>query len=120
MQDGHSDRLSVSSLADPDCSSLLDEEDCRESGGSAVSPQRNGPVAPRRSPRRSPLRSRMDSLTEGTSLGRPTSSQPGKEQQSREADESCRHIDQVLILVTNMMKLLETVSLSSLSYFPFA
>lgn len=115
MQDGHSDRLSVSSLsvADPDCSSLLDEEDCRESGGSAVSPQRNGPVGLRRSPRRSPLRSRMDSLTEGTSLGRPTSSHPGKEQQSREADESCcGHIDQVLLLVTNMMKLLETVSLS--------
>lgn len=112
MQDGHSDHLSVSSLADPDCSSLLDEEDCRESGGSAVSPQRNGPVAPRRSPRRSPLRSRMDSLTEGTSLRRPTSSHPGKERQSREVDESCGHINQVLILVTNMIKLLQTMSLS--------
>uniref|UniRef100_A0A672GX54 DENN domain containing 4A n=1 Tax=Salarias fasciatus TaxID=181472 RepID=A0A672GX54_SALFA len=56
-KDGHSDRLSV---GDPDCSSLLDEDDCGASECSVVSPQRNGPVGPpgpRRSPRRSPLRS---------------------------------------------------------------
>ncbi|KAI3376891.1 hypothetical protein L3Q82_000144 [Scortum barcoo] len=78
-KDGHSDRLSVSSLGvgDPDCSSLLDEEDCVESGSSVVSPQRNGPAGPRRSPRRSPLRSRLDSPTAGSSLGRPTSLLPG-------------------------------------------
>uniref|UniRef100_A0AAQ5YVR6 UDENN domain-containing protein n=1 Tax=Amphiprion ocellaris TaxID=80972 RepID=A0AAQ5YVR6_AMPOC len=67
-KDGHSDHLSVSSLGvgDPDCSSLLDEDDCGESGSSVVSPQRNGPIGPqgpRRSPRRSPLRSRLDSPT---------------------------------------------------------
>ncbi|KAM7405735.1 hypothetical protein PAMP_000162 [Pampus punctatissimus] len=81
-KDGHCDRLSVSSLGvgDPDCSSLLDEEDCRESRSSAVSPQKNGPVGllgPRRSPRRSPLHSRLDSPTAGSSLGRPTSLLPG-------------------------------------------
>uniref|UniRef100_A0A3Q1BIM3 UDENN domain-containing protein n=1 Tax=Amphiprion ocellaris TaxID=80972 RepID=A0A3Q1BIM3_AMPOC len=45
-KDGHSDHLSVSSLGvgDPDCSSLLDEDDCGESGSSVVSPQRNGPI----------------------------------------------------------------------------
>uniref|UniRef100_A0A3P8RLK9 DENN domain containing 4A n=1 Tax=Amphiprion percula TaxID=161767 RepID=A0A3P8RLK9_AMPPE len=67
-KDGHSDHLSVSSLGvgDPDCSSLLDEDDCGESGSSVVSPQRNGPIGPqgsRRSPKRSPLRSRLDSPT---------------------------------------------------------
>uniref|UniRef100_UPI0037E766CA C-myc promoter-binding protein-like n=1 Tax=Semicossyphus pulcher TaxID=241346 RepID=UPI0037E766CA len=78
-KDGLSDRLSVSSLGvgDPDCSSMLDEEDCRESGSSVVSPQRNGPVGPRKSPRRSPFRSRLDSPTAGSSLGRPTSLLPG-------------------------------------------
>ncbi|XP_044074973.1 C-myc promoter-binding protein-like isoform X3 [Siniperca chuatsi] len=78
-KDGHSDRLSVSSLGagDPDCSSLLDEEECGESERSEVSPQRNGPAGPRRSPRRSPLRSRLDSPTAGSSLGRPTSLLPG-------------------------------------------
>ncbi|XP_045887919.1 C-myc promoter-binding protein-like isoform X2 [Micropterus dolomieu] len=79
-KDGLSDRLSVSSLGvgDPDCSSLLDEEDCGESGSSVVSPQRNGPAGPRRSPRRSPLRSRLDSPTAGSSLGGPTSLLPDK------------------------------------------
>ncbi|XP_030269962.1 C-myc promoter-binding protein-like isoform X6 [Sparus aurata] len=78
-KDGHSDRLSVSSLGvgDPDCSSLLDEEYCGESGSSVVSPLRNGPMGPRRSPRRSPLRSRLDSTPPGSSLGRPTSLLPG-------------------------------------------
>ncbi|XP_075934693.1 C-myc promoter-binding protein-like isoform X4 [Anarhichas minor] len=78
-KDGHSDRLSVSSLGvgDPDCSSLLDEEDCGECEGSVISPQRNGPAGPRRSPRRSPLRSRLDSPSAGSSLGRPTSLLPG-------------------------------------------
>ncbi|XP_073320360.1 C-myc promoter-binding protein-like isoform X2 [Pagrus major] len=78
-KDGHSDRLSVSSLGvgEPDCSSLLDEEYCGESGSSVVSPQRNGPMGPRRSPRRSPLRSRLDSTPPGSSLGRPTSLLPG-------------------------------------------
>uniref|UniRef100_A0A671VNT8 DENN domain containing 4A n=1 Tax=Sparus aurata TaxID=8175 RepID=A0A671VNT8_SPAAU len=77
-KDGHSDRLSVSSLGvgDPDCSSLLDEEYCGESGSSVVSPLRNGPMGPRRSPRRSPLRSRLDSTPPGSSLGRPTSFSP--------------------------------------------
>ncbi|XP_070815245.1 C-myc promoter-binding protein-like isoform X9 [Chaetodon trifascialis] len=76
-KDGHGDRLSVSSLGvgDPDCSSLLDEEDRGES--SVVSPQRNGPMGPRRSPRRSPLRSRLDSPTAASSLRRPTSLLPG-------------------------------------------
>ncbi|XP_076590195.1 C-myc promoter-binding protein-like isoform X10 [Chaetodon auriga] len=76
-KDGHSDRLSVSSLGvgDPDCSSLLDEVDCGER--CVVSPQRNGPMGPRRSPRRSPLRSRLDSPTTASSLGRPTSLLPG-------------------------------------------
>ena len=79
-QDGHSDRLSVSSLGvgDPDCSSLLDEEYCGESGSSVVSPLRNGPIGPRRSPRRSPLRSRLDGTPPGSSLGRPTSLLPGE------------------------------------------
>uniref|UniRef100_A0AAQ5ZRC5 UDENN domain-containing protein n=1 Tax=Amphiprion ocellaris TaxID=80972 RepID=A0AAQ5ZRC5_AMPOC len=77
-KDGHSDHLSVSSLGvgDPDCSSLLDEDDCGESGSSVVSPQRNGPIGPqgpRRSPRRSPLRSRLDSPTAGSNHRRPTS-----------------------------------------------
>ncbi|KAM4592869.1 C-myc promoter-binding protein-like isoform 4-T4 [Odontesthes bonariensis] len=81
-KDGNSDRLSVSSLGvgDPDCSSLLDEEDCGESGCSVISPQKNspaGPMGPRRSPRRSPLHSRLDSPTAGCSLGRPTSFLPG-------------------------------------------
>ncbi|XP_074480224.1 C-myc promoter-binding protein-like isoform X9 [Sebastes fasciatus] len=78
-KDGHSDRLSVSSLGvgDPDCSSLLDEEDCGESEGPVISPQRNGSMGPRRSPRRSPLRSRLDSPSAGSSLGRPTSLLPG-------------------------------------------
>ncbi|XP_060913426.1 C-myc promoter-binding protein-like isoform X3 [Labrus mixtus] len=74
-KEGFSDRMSVSSLGvgDPDCSSMMDEEDCGESGSSVVSPQRNGPMGPRKSPRRSPLRSRLD----GPSLGRPTSLLPG-------------------------------------------
>ncbi|KAE8297696.1 C-myc promoter-binding protein DENN domain-containing protein 4A [Larimichthys crocea] len=78
-KDGHGDRLSVSSLGvgDPDRSSLLDEEDCGESESSMVSPQKNGPMGPRRSPRRSPLCSRLDSPTAGSSLGRPTSLLPG-------------------------------------------
>ncbi|XP_040885380.1 C-myc promoter-binding protein-like isoform X2 [Toxotes jaculatrix] len=81
-KDGHSDRLSVSSLGigDPDYSSLLDEDDYRESEGSLVSPQKNGhvgPSGPRRSPRRSPLRGRLDSPTAGSSHGRPTSLLPG-------------------------------------------
>nr|XP_046251362.1 C-myc promoter-binding protein-like isoform X3 [Scatophagus argus] len=78
-KDGHSDRLSVSSLGvgDPDCSSLLDEEDCGESESSVISPQRNGPTGPRRSPRRSPLRSTLESPTVASSLGRPTSLLPG-------------------------------------------
>uniref|UniRef100_A0A4W6EJX9 DENN domain containing 4A n=1 Tax=Lates calcarifer TaxID=8187 RepID=A0A4W6EJX9_LATCA len=80
-KDGHSDRMSVSSLGigDPDCSSLLDEEDCGELESSVVSPPRNGPVGPagpRRSPRRSPLRSRLDSPPAGSSHGRPTSLLP--------------------------------------------
>ncbi|XP_041639730.1 C-myc promoter-binding protein-like isoform X4 [Cheilinus undulatus] len=78
-KEGLSDRLSVSSFgaADPDCSSMLDEEDCGESGSSVVSPQRNGPVGPRKSPRRSPFRSRLDSPTAGSNRGRPTSLLPG-------------------------------------------
>uniref|UniRef100_A0A669E5A7 DENN domain containing 4A n=1 Tax=Oreochromis niloticus TaxID=8128 RepID=A0A669E5A7_ORENI len=56
-----SDHLSVSSLCagDPDCSSLLDDEDSGDTEHSMVFPLRNGPVGPpgpRRSPRRSPLR----------------------------------------------------------------
>ncbi|XP_033972875.1 C-myc promoter-binding protein-like isoform X2 [Trematomus bernacchii] len=75
-KDGHSDRLSISSLGfgDPDCASLLDDEDC---DGSLISPQRNGPSGPRRSPRRSPLRSTQHSPSAGHSLGRPTSLFPG-------------------------------------------
>ena len=71
LQDGH--RLSVSSLGvgDPDCSSLLDEEDCGESEGRVISPQRNGPAGPRRSPRRS-------SPSAASSLGRPSSLLPGE------------------------------------------
>ncbi|KAI4831052.1 hypothetical protein KUCAC02_002653, partial [Chaenocephalus aceratus] len=71
-KDGHSDRLSISSLGlgEPDCASLLDDEDC---DGSLISPQRNGPSGPRRSPRRSPLRSTQHSPSAGHSLGRPTS-----------------------------------------------
>ncbi|XP_078144118.1 C-myc promoter-binding protein-like [Centroberyx gerrardi] len=78
-KDGNSDRLSVSSLGmgDPDCSSLLDEEDCGESDGSLISPQRNGPAGPRRSPRRSPLCSRLESPTMGCSLGRAAPLLPG-------------------------------------------
>uniref|UniRef100_A0A8C9YYS6 DENN domain containing 4A n=1 Tax=Sander lucioperca TaxID=283035 RepID=A0A8C9YYS6_SANLU len=74
-KDGHSDRVSVSSLGvgDPDCSSLLDEEDCGQSEGSVISPQRDGPAGPRRSPRRS----RLGSPSAGSSLGRPTSLLPG-------------------------------------------
>uniref|UniRef100_A0A7N8XSM4 DENN domain containing 4A n=1 Tax=Mastacembelus armatus TaxID=205130 RepID=A0A7N8XSM4_9TELE len=79
-QDCHSDRLSVSSFgaADPDGSSLLDEDDI---GQRQSSPQRNGPVGPQgphRSPRPSPIRGRLDSPTAGPSLGRPTSLLPGK------------------------------------------
>uniref|UniRef100_A0A3Q2VQQ1 DENN domain containing 4A n=1 Tax=Haplochromis burtoni TaxID=8153 RepID=A0A3Q2VQQ1_HAPBU len=67
------DRLSVSSLGagDPDCSSLLDEEDSGDTEHSMVFPLRNGPVGPsgpRRSPRRSPLRSHLDSPTAGSRL----------------------------------------------------
>ncbi|XP_053199484.1 C-myc promoter-binding protein-like isoform X1 [Scomber japonicus] len=80
-KDGHCDRLSVSSFGiDPDCSSLLDDEDCRDSKSSMVSPQKNGHVGsfgPRRSPRRSPLHNRLESPTAGSSLGRPTSLLPG-------------------------------------------
>ncbi|KAM3625544.1 uncharacterized protein V6R79_013772 [Siganus canaliculatus] len=78
-KDGHSDGLSVSSLGtgDPDCSSLLDEEDCEDTGSSELSPQRNGPLGPRRSPRRSPLRRKLDSPAAGSSVGRPTSLLPG-------------------------------------------
>ncbi|XP_039980187.1 C-myc promoter-binding protein-like isoform X2 [Xiphias gladius] len=81
-KDGHSDRLSVSSLGigDPDCSSLLDEEDCGDSESSMVSSQRNGPVGPvgpRRSPRRSPLRSRLDSPTAASLLPGCILSPPG-------------------------------------------
>uniref|UniRef100_A0A3Q3J362 UDENN domain-containing protein n=1 Tax=Monopterus albus TaxID=43700 RepID=A0A3Q3J362_MONAL len=81
--DSHSNRLSTSSLGigDPDCSSLLDEEDCGELERSMVSPQRNGPIGPMgpcRSPRHSPLRSRLDSPTAGSSFGRATSLLPGR------------------------------------------
>ncbi|XP_005751471.1 C-myc promoter-binding protein-like isoform X2 [Pundamilia nyererei] len=81
-KDSQSDRLSVSSLGagDPDCSSLLDEEDSGDTEHSMVFPLRNGPVGPpgpRRSPRRSPLRSHLDSPTAGSSYGRPTSLLPG-------------------------------------------
>ncbi|KAJ7994568.1 hypothetical protein DPEC_G00250810 [Dallia pectoralis] len=58
MQDGNSDRLSVSSLGmDPDCSCLLDleEEGLMDPEGSNASPRKKCP-GPRRSPRRSPLR----------------------------------------------------------------
>ncbi|KAM9764999.1 C-myc promoter-binding protein-like isoform 2-T3 [Menidia menidia] len=73
------DRLSVSSfgVGDPDCSSLLDEEDCGELECPVISPRRNGPMGPRRSPRRSPLPSRLGSPTTGCSLGRPSSFLPG-------------------------------------------
>uniref|UniRef100_A0A672ZXE7 DENN domain containing 4A n=1 Tax=Sphaeramia orbicularis TaxID=375764 RepID=A0A672ZXE7_9TELE len=74
------DRLSVSSF-DPDCSSLLDEDDCGDPDGVRVSGQRNGPMGPpgpRKSPRRSPLRS----PTTRSSLGRPTSLLPGKSSQN--------------------------------------
>nr|XP_020480824.1 C-myc promoter-binding protein-like isoform X3 [Monopterus albus] len=82
-KDSHSNRLSTSSLGigDPDCSSLLDEEDCGELERSMVSPQRNGPIGPMgpcRSPRHSPLRSRLDSPTAGSSFGRATSLLPDK------------------------------------------
>ncbi|XP_028257524.1 C-myc promoter-binding protein-like isoform X2 [Parambassis ranga] len=81
-KDGYSDRLSVSSfgVGDPDCSSLLDEENCGQSECSVVSPQSNGPIGPtrpRRSPRPSPLRSKLDSPTAGSSHSRPTSLYPG-------------------------------------------
>ncbi|XP_028330686.1 C-myc promoter-binding protein-like isoform X2 [Gouania willdenowi] len=76
-KDGHSDRLSVSSLGvdDLDCPSLLDKVD------SARSPLRNGPAGsavPRRSPRRSPLHSTLDSPTAGTGRQRPTTLFPGR------------------------------------------
>uniref|UniRef100_A0A3Q3GHZ4 DENN domain containing 4A n=1 Tax=Labrus bergylta TaxID=56723 RepID=A0A3Q3GHZ4_9LABR len=89
-KEGFSDRMSVSSLGigDPDCSSMMDEEDCGESGSSVVSPQRNGPMGPRKSPRRSPLRSRLD----GPSLGRPTSLLPGKKMFSQK-----RQLEKLLI-----------------------
>ncbi|XP_030614313.1 C-myc promoter-binding protein-like isoform X5 [Archocentrus centrarchus] len=79
-KDSQSDRLSVSSLGvgDPDCSSLLDEEDPGETEHSVVFPLRNGPAGPRRSPRRSPLRSHLDSPTAESSRGRPTSLLPGQ------------------------------------------
>ncbi|KAL3993367.1 tripartite motif-containing protein 21 [Sarotherodon galilaeus] len=81
-KDSQSDHLSVSSLCagDPDCSSLLDDEDSGDTEHSMVFPLRNGPVGPpgpRRSPRRSPLRSHLDSPTAGSSHGRPTSLLPG-------------------------------------------
>ncbi|XP_074521938.1 C-myc promoter-binding protein-like isoform X2 [Halichoeres trimaculatus] len=78
-KEGLSDQLSVSSLGvgDPDSASMLDEEDCGESGSSVVSPLRNGPVGPRRSPRRSPLHNRLESPTAGSSQGRPSSLLPG-------------------------------------------
>ncbi|XP_029353425.1 C-myc promoter-binding protein-like isoform X2 [Echeneis naucrates] len=78
-KDGNSDHLSVSSLGigDPDCPSLLDDEDFGESESSVVSPLRNGPTGPRKSPRRSPLRNRLDSPSAGSSHRRPTSLLPG-------------------------------------------
>uniref|UniRef100_A0A8C6KPS6 DENN domain containing 4A n=1 Tax=Nothobranchius furzeri TaxID=105023 RepID=A0A8C6KPS6_NOTFU len=59
-KDSHGDRLSVSSLGagDPDCSSLLDEDDCSELECSVISPQKNGLSGLRghhRSPRQSPV-----------------------------------------------------------------
>uniref|UniRef100_A0A8C6NLC8 DENN domain containing 4A n=1 Tax=Nothobranchius furzeri TaxID=105023 RepID=A0A8C6NLC8_NOTFU len=61
-KDSHGDRLSVSSLGagDPDCSSLLDEDDCSELECSVISPQKNGLSGLRghhRSPRQSPVHS---------------------------------------------------------------
>lgn len=81
MQDGHSDRLSVSSVSagDPDGLSALDENGFRESDSAAVSPQKNGP---RRSPRRSPLH-RLENPTQCSSFGRPTSLLPGKNKHGR-------------------------------------
>lgn len=81
MQDGNSDRLSVSSLnaGDPDSLSALDEDGFRESGSAAVSPQKNGP---RRSPRRSPLH-RLENPTQSSSFGRPTSLLPGKKKHGK-------------------------------------
>ncbi|XP_011608155.2 C-myc promoter-binding protein-like isoform X3 [Takifugu rubripes] len=74
-KDGHSDRLSVSSLSvgDLDCPSALGEGGYREQEGAAVSPQKNGP---RRSPRRSPLH-KLENPTQCSSFGRPTSLLPG-------------------------------------------
>uniref|UniRef100_A0A3B3HMF1 DENN domain containing 4A n=1 Tax=Oryzias latipes TaxID=8090 RepID=A0A3B3HMF1_ORYLA len=74
-KDGHSDSLSVSSLdiGDLDSPPLLDEDDCKESKMSVVSPLNSGPVGPRRSPRRSPLHSRPHSSASDPRRGRPTS-----------------------------------------------
>lgn len=75
VQDGFSDRLSVSSLnvGDPD-GSIQDEGEYGETEQLGVSPQKNGPSCPHRSP----VHSRVDSPTAGRSLGRPTSLPPGE------------------------------------------
>lgn len=81
IQDANTDRISVSSLGvdDPDCSSLLDEEDCGQSDSCVMSPQRSGPLGRTdRSPRRSPFRSRLDSPTLCSSVGRSTPQLPGE------------------------------------------
>uniref|UniRef100_A0A8C6KY18 DENN domain containing 4A n=1 Tax=Nothobranchius furzeri TaxID=105023 RepID=A0A8C6KY18_NOTFU len=75
LQDSHGDRLSVSSLGagDPDCSSLLDEDDCSELECSVISPQKNGLSGLRghhRSPRQSPVHSRVESPTASCSFRR--------------------------------------------------
>nr|XP_054588173.1 C-myc promoter-binding protein isoform X2 [Nothobranchius furzeri] len=77
-KDSHGDRLSVSSLGagDPDCSSLLDEDDCSELECSVISPQKNGLSGLRghhRSPRQSPVHSRVESPTASCSFRRPSS-----------------------------------------------
>ncbi|XP_028999741.1 C-myc promoter-binding protein-like isoform X2 [Betta splendens] len=78
-KDAPSDRLSVSSygVGDPDCSSLLDEDECGTLESSVVYPQRNGLVGPHRSPKHSPLRSTVESPTPGSGPGRPTCEVPG-------------------------------------------
>lgn len=89
MQDGHNDRLSVSSLSvgDLDCPSALDEDGNIEQVSAAVSPQKNGP---RRSPRRSPLH-KLENQTQCSSFGRPTSLFPGESNKNSRSNDTATY-----------------------------
>ncbi|XP_056464577.1 C-myc promoter-binding protein-like isoform X1 [Gadus chalcogrammus] len=67
-KDGHSDRLSVSSLGVGDLDSSLDEAGGCEGDGPLLSPHRGLPPGPYRSPRRSPLCARLGSPPHGAAL----------------------------------------------------